>query len=309
MRLRIIFIAIGLVAVGCSSAPAAEQQVLDASISPAPAPSTTAVAPSTTSTTAPTTLTTSTTAPTTTTTTTIPRPSGQARPDWLGTLDLELRDGEDHAISQPTPPELIDRQLWTEDVLAPPPGSEFVSSIESPPPPDVVFRSTWKSECPVGLDELAYAQVSYFGFDGLYHTGEFILHTDFAADVVDIFAELHDRQFPIEQMVVTSQAALDAAPTGDGNNTSSFVCRQAVNSGNWSRHAFGGAIDINPFHNPYVKDDLVIPALASAYADRERVLPGMVDQDIASLFAEIGWGWGGNWRTVSDPMHFSDTGN
>ncbi len=115
-------------------------------------------------------------------------------------------------------------------------------------------------------------------------------------------------RFPIEEMHVTTQEAMDAPPTGDSNNTSSFVCRPAVNSGMWSRHAHGGAIDINPFHNPYVKGDLVIPELASAYLDRERELPGMITSEIEVLFAGIDWGWGGNWNSSSDWMHFSDTG-
>jgi len=251
-------------------------------------------------------------APTTSTsssTTTEPTPAlGQSRPEWLSTIELPLRPGEDNGIAQPTPVELVDRQLWTLDRLDPPSDDRFVSSMESPPPPDVVARSTWRSECPVALDELTYAQVSFYGFDGRFHTGEFILHNDFAGDVVDIFAQLHEQRFPIEEMVVTTQEAVDAHPTGDSNNTASFSCREAVNSGRWSRHAHGGAIDINPFHNPYVKGDLVIPELASAYLDRDRDVPGMITLDIVEMFVDIGWGWGGNWSSASDWMHFSDTG-
>lgn len=221
---------------------------------------------------------------------------------------LPLRPGESNGVAQPTPPELVDRQLWTTDTLAPPPSEVFVSSMESPPPADVVARSTWRAECPVALDELTYTQVSFFGFDGAFHTGEMIVHNDFAAGVVDIFAELHARRFPIEEMMVTTQAAVDADPTGDSNNTSSFVCRPSVNSNRWSRHAHGGAIDINPFHNPYVKGDLVLPELASAYLERDRDVPGMITSDITAMFTEMGWGWGGDWNSASDWMHFSDTG-
>jgi len=240
--------------------------------------------------------------------TTVVRRLGAAPPDWLGTRPLPLRPGEDNGIAQPTPAELIDRQLWTDDKLAPPVDDVFVSRITSPPPAEVLARSTWGEECPRPIDELAYAQVSFFGFDGLFHTGEFIVGVEYVEGLVGVFAELHAMRFPIEQMVVTTQEAVDAEPTGDGNNTSSFVCRQAVNSGSWSRHALGGAIDINPFHNPYVKGDLVIPELASAYLDRGDERNGMVTPAIVELFAEIGWGWGGNWSSASDWMHFSDNG-
>ena len=87
------------------------------------------------------------------------------------------------------------------------------------------------------------------------------------------------------------------------------MCRTSVGSSNWSRHAFGGAVDINPFHNPYVKGDLVLPELASAYIDRENVRPGMITDEVVALFSDIGWGWGGEWQSVDDWMHFSDTGN
>jgi hypothetical protein len=29
---------------------------------------------------------------------------------------------------------------------------------------------------------------------------------------------------------------------------------------------------------------------------------------VTEAFDAIGWGWGGDWRTVSDWMHFSATG-
>lgn len=205
--------------------------------------------------------------------------------------------------------EFVHRQLWTTDVLDPPPDETFVSSLTTPPPADVLERSTWRPDCPVSPEDLSYGQVSFYGFDGLFHTGEFIVHTDFADGVVDIFEQLHLARFPIEEMRVTTQADVDAPRTGDDNNTSSFVCRNAVGSGSRSRHAFGGAIDINPFHNPFRRGDLVLPELASAYLDRTNERPGMVTDEVVSLFEGIGWGWGGNWRTVDDWMHFSDTGN
>jgi hypothetical protein len=211
-------------------------------------------------------------------------------------------------VAQPTPLGLTDRRLWTDDVFLPPAYEAFESVVSTPVPKSVVARSTWRDECPVSLEDLAYAQVSFYGFDGLFHTGELVVRRDVVDDVVTVFEELHRTLFPIEEIRVTTQEAVDAPPTGDSNNTSSFVCRPAVNSGAWSRHAHGGAIDINPFHNPYVKGDLVIPELASAYLDRDRELPGMITPEIEVLFADFDWGWGGNWNSSSDWMHFSDTG-
>jgi hypothetical protein len=242
------------------------------------------------------------------TTTRLDERSGRARPQWLGSRLLPLRPGEDNGIAQPTPTELVDRQLWTIDDLAAPPDDTFVSEISSPPPADVLARSTWREECPVAVTDLAYAQVSFFGFDGRFHTGELITHVDHVEGLVAAFTQLHALRFPIEQMEVTTQQAVDAHPTGDSNNTSSFVCRPAVNSGSWSRHALGGAVDINPFHNPYVKGDLVIPELAGAYLDRSDERVGMIIPTVVEIFAQIGWSWGGNWNSATDWMHFSDNG-
>ena len=98
--------------------------------------------------------------------------------------------------------------------------------------------------------------------------------------------------------------------TGDGNNTSSFECRRTTQSTTWSRHAYGLAVDINPFHNPYVKDGFVLPELASAYVDRSDVRAGMIVRGdaVVRAFAAIGWSWGGDFRTFRDDMHFSSTG-
>ena len=245
--------------------------------------------------------------PTTTTTTTI---SPFARPDWLGTRVLPLGPDGENAIAQPTPPELQDRRLETIDLLPPPSGDEFVSTM-GPIPDDVIARSTWTEECPLDRDELQYLTVSHMGFDGRFHTGELIVNATVADDIVGVFAKLHAARFPIEQMRVTTQEALDAPPTGDGNGSGAFGCRPATGSQGWSRHAYGLAIDINPFHNPYIKGELVIPELATAYLDRDRALAGMVYSGdvVVEAFSEIGWAWGGNWTTLKDWMHFSQNGH
>ena len=163
----------------------------------------------------------------------------------------------------------------------------------------------------MALDELSYLTMTHFGFDQRFHTGEMIVNAAVAEQVVEIFRRLHEARFPIEQMRVITKEEIDAHPTGDWNDTTSFVCRPAVGSTSWSQHAYGTGIDINPFHNPYLKGDLVLPELASAYVDREDVRVGMiVPGDVATeSFAEIGWGWGGNWSSLKDWMHFSLSGS
>ncbi len=293
MKLPIFFVVLGLLAAGCSPEPAAGT-VAETSI-------TTNTVALTTSTTVATT--TTTTQPTTTTTANV-----YARPDWLGTRLLPLRPDEFGEVL-PTPPELQQRAFETYDLLPPPEGDVFVWTI-SPVPEDVVERSTWREDCPVTLDELSYITVSHWGFDQEFHTGEMIVNAAFDEEIVGVFEKLHAARFPIEQIRVVTQAEVDAHPTGDWNETTSFVCRPAVASGSWSRHTYGLAVDINPFHNPYLKGDLVLPELATYYTDRELGEAGMiVAADVAvQAFAEIGWPWGGDWNSLKDWMHFSDNG-
>lgn len=231
------------------------------------------------------------------------------RPVWLGTIALPLRDGGFGEV-QPTPPELIGRAFGTIDILAPPGSAAFASTIGSIPD-DVLARSTLTVDCPVAADDLAYVTVSHVGFDGLVHTGELIVNRAVADDIVGVFAALYEARYPIEEMRVVAAPELDLLPTGDGNNTTSFVCRAATGGTNWSQHAYGLAIDVNPFQNPYVKGDLVLPELASYYTDRELAEPGIITGGgvVDTAFASIGWGWGGNWSSLKDWMHFSQSGN
>ncbi len=249
-----------------------------------------------------------TTPPPGTATTAPTEPDPFVRPAWLGTRVLPLRD-DGFGEVRPTPPELAPRRLATIDRLPPPAGDGFESTI-GPVPPDVVERSTWHEGCPVDLADLAYLTVSHVGFDGSTHTGEMITNVEFADGVVAVFEALFAAGFPIEEMRVIGAPELDLPPTGDGNVTTSFVCREAVGSANWSQHAYGLAIDLNPFHNPYLRGDLVLPELAGFYTDRDRDEAGMVHPDSVAVgaFADLGWVWGGTWSSLKDWMHFSATG-
>lgn len=236
-------------------------------------------------------------------------PASSPPPEWLGTRPLP-KTSTGYGEVQPTPPELVDRRLWTEDILPPPPDETFTSQVIAVPP-DIAERTTWKPECPVPLEDLRYITVAYWGFDGLPHTGEMMLHKDVADDVVGVFAKLHAAKFPLEYLLLTDDVHNEQPPTGDGNVSSTFNCRPSRGSSNWSEHSKGLAVDINPFHNPYKRGDLVLPELAGAYVDRGNVRPGMIvpGDVVTQAFAEIGWGWGGNWRSSKDWMHFSASGS
>jgi hypothetical protein len=230
-------------------------------------------------------------------------------PGWLGTRDLPVGPAGWPA-ARPTPPELRDRRIVTVDYLPPPADGAFHATA-APVPPGVRQRSTWSARCPVALSDLRYVTVGFRGFDGRAHTGELIVHRSVAEDVIAVFGRLFAAGFPIERMRVTSPAELTAPPTGDGNTTSAFVCRPTRGRTTWSAHAYGLAIDVNPFHNPYRAGARVLPELATAYLDRSRHRPGMITAagPVVSAFRAVGWTWGGEWSSPTDLMHFSATGH
>ncbi|GAB3500015.1 M15 family metallopeptidase [Amycolatopsis cihanbeyliensis] len=256
--------------------------------------------------------------PTVTTTTPTATPAGadspatpapSSTPSWrVGARALPLRpDGYGEML--PTPPELVERSLPTEDLLPPPRDGRYAATVD-PVPAEVLRRSTWQPDCPVAAGDLRYLTMSFWGFDGRAHTGEMLVNASAAEAVTGIFGRLFAARFPLEEMRVTRADELDAAPTGDGNNTTAFVCRPIRGKSNWSAHAHGLAIDVNPFCNPYRSGDVVLPELASAYLDRSRVRPGMLlaGGPAVSAFRSAGWTWGGTWSDPVDTMHFSATG-
>jgi hypothetical protein len=199
----------------------------------------------------------------------------------------------------------------THDVLPPPHDGRFHATV-SPVSPAVRKRmgETWSPGCPVRLSQLRYITLSFRGFDGRAHTGELVVRASVARDVVRVFHRLYDASYPIEEMRLPTTADLKAPPTGDGNNTAAYVCRNTRGTSTFSAHADGIAIDVNPFMNPYHNGTLVLPELASAYLDRSWHRPGMILPGgvVRRAFAAVGWQWGGDFHSVTDYMHFSQNG-
>lgn len=238
-----------------------------------------------------------------------PRPRRHPRLDtWeLGAHVLPLaRDG--FGVRRPTPPQLRVRRMPTIENLPPPRTGRYVASVGRITPwVRDRMGTSWAHGCPVGLHRLRYVRVTFVGFDDRPHTGELIVHRGHARGIVQVFRTLYRARFPLEQMTLPTSAERDRTPSGDGNGTGAMVCRPTTGQTFWSAHALGLAIDVNPFQNPYVKGDLVLPERAGAYRDRSWRRPGMVLPHgvVVRAFRRIGWEWGGAWHTLKDYQHFS----
>lgn len=173
--------------------------------------------------------------------------------------------------------------------------------------------NSWRQTCPVSLLNLRYINVNHLNFNGQTVSGEIIVHKDVADEVVNIFADLYEINYPIRQMRLVADFEANDWESIEADNTSAFNCRPVTgNKKKWSKHAYGRAIDINPIENPYVSRKGYISHKASwkykkrvhknnTYADRAVLLKY---DKATKIFKKYGWSWGGDWRTVKDYQHF-----
>jgi len=203
----------------------------------------------------------------------------------------------------------------TSTSAAPPPTSveakpvpPFTASIKRVTADDLY--ASWRPGCPVPVEQLRAIDMSHWGNDGAVHTGRLIVAANLADDVVAIFRDIYAARFPIEKMQPIDVYGGDDNRSIKANNTSAFNCRAVTGGSGWSEHAYGRAIDVNPFVNPYVKGSTVLPPEAAPYTDRSRHDPGMIHggDAVVRAFAARGWRWGGYWRSLKDYQHFSTTG-
>jgi SpoIID/LytB domain protein len=172
----------------------------------------------------------------------------------------------------------------------------------------------WHPGCPVPIDQLRLVRVSYWTFTGDIRRGPLVVNERVADDVLWVFHRLFDARFPIHRIDLPPRYR--PPRPSDWYNTrdlsAAFNCRPATgNPGTLSQHSYGWAIDVNPLENPYVgSDGKVLRRGAKHYLDRKRRSPGMIHPAdvVVRSFAAIGWGWGGDWHTIKDYMHFSLTG-
>ncbi|WP_082593935.1 M15 family metallopeptidase [Phycicoccus sp. Soil802] len=186
--------------------------------------------------------------------------------------------------------------------------------------PDSVWNRmvgvSWTQGCPVGRSQLRYVRVNFWGFDGKRSRGSLVVNASIADETAAAFARLYSLQFRIRQMK-PMDSTWGKNPKGPGandyaameaDNTSAFNCRYVGGeeaSKVYSKHAYGTAIDVNDFENPYVADD------GTVYPDRYWLhrrgpAPGVFSSSGSAAvraFTSQGLRWGGLWNNP-DYQHF-----
>jgi hypothetical protein len=195
---------------------------------------------------------------------------------------------------------------------------QYTSDIRPLPEPlqrNLINNESWQPGCPEPLSDLRLLTVSHWDFEGRVRTGQLVVNREAAAGLAKVFRRLYQLKFPIRHMRLDDMYGPPRAIPADEDVSGSFRCRRAVpspcggGSGNWSNHAYGLAIDINPIENPYIGCGRVHDPRMAPYVDRSRLKKGMVTPAVVRAFRSIGWGWGGDWAgNTKDYMHFSATG-
>lgn len=167
--------------------------------------------------------------------------------------------------------------------------------------------------CTVPYDDLRYVGLKYIDFDGQEQIGELICNKAVAQDMVEIFYELYQNDYRLERVRLIDEYDGDDTASMADNNTSCFNYRVVDGTTNLSKHAYGLAIDVNPYYNPYVVfgrnsdgSDYISPPGSEVYADRSQNFAYKIDENdlCYRLFTEHGFTWGGHWNSTKDYQHF-----
>ncbi len=175
--------------------------------------------------------------------------------------------------------------------------------------------NTYKEDCIVPREDLRYLMVLHKDKEGNTHQGEMVVHKLIAEDVLEIFEELYDADYPIERMVLPDNYMADDETMMRDNNSSGFNFRFISHSNKISKHGLGMAVDINTLYNPYHKtvtnedgttEEVIEPATGEAYLDRTKEFDYKINKDdlCYKLFIGKGFEWGGDWTDRKDYQHF-----
>jgi len=165
------------------------------------------------------------------------------------------------------------------------------------------------SRCPPAIEnQQRLIEVLYYSFDDHIHQGQIVIDERLVEDVREVFRVALELKFPFDSVIpISNEQFLEDGRWSDdlsmaANNTSAFNYREKTGGGTLSKHAYGFAIDINPQLNPYIKGDVVFPPGSVYNVDQ----PGTLKEGhpVVQAFLNLGWTWGGHWKTLKDYQHF-----
>ncbi len=175
---------------------------------------------------------------------------------------------------------------------------------------DRIYGKSFKEDCTLSRDDLRYLHLLHKDINDETHEGEMIVNASIADDVLEIFKELYENDYPIEKIRLVDEYDADDEASMEDNNSSCFNFRFVPRTTKISKHGLGMAIDINPLYNPYITTvngkQNVDPVNAGPYVDRDADFDYKINKgDLCyNLFMEHGFTWGGEWKNSKDYQHF-----
>lgn len=153
------------------------------------------------------------------------------------------------------------------------------------------------------LKTLDLISVRYYSIDGKIHQGQLLTHKKISAKLRAIFQKMLEQHFPVAKVIPIVKYHWDDDASMADNNSYSFCYRNV----NYSKHAIGVAVDINPYFNPV--------RWKEAYAYRQNKPIGAVynpdvpgtftpTSSIVIAFREAGFRWGHTFSRNYDDHHF-----
>lgn len=125
--------------------------------------------------------------------------------------------------------------------------------------------------------------------DGTKGTTTVTIHKDVAQDLKNVLQRAQDAGFKVYGI-------------------SGFTWRNVAHSSKMSQHALGLAVDINVTENYCVYPSTGQVDAGSFWDPSRSEYSIPKDGVLVKAFKSIGWGWGGDWKSKKDYMHFSATG-
>lgn len=149
---------------------------------------------------------------------------------------------------------------------------------------------------------LRLVDVVYYSFDNRLHAGQLVVHKDLVSDIKIIFKKLKEKKFPLQEVIPVVKYGWSDEESMQANNSSAFNYRFVAGTTRLSNHSSGSAIDLNPVLNPQIINGVASPE-GSEY---QPGVKGTIAKDsfVVKLFKELGWEWGGDWKTRADYQHF-----
>lgn len=153
------------------------------------------------------------------------------------------------------------------------------------------------------IEQLELVTVHYYAMDGKVHRGQLLTNKLIANDLRVIFKDMMQYHFPVAKVIPVVRYDWDDEASMNDNNTYSFCYRNA----DYSKHAYGLAIDINPMQNPNrwkpefsFRTDKPIGAVYNINVSGTF----HPNHPIVLLFAEKGFLWGRYFKRNNDDHHF-----